>query len=94
MTIYLVAYDLNQERDGWQNDRAALLAHIKTTWSWAKLSESSYAIESAQDPHTILGTLRGFIDANDAIFVITLSKKWDGFGPKDVIDWLTAKLGF
>lgn len=93
MGTYIVAYDLNKERKGWDNDRANMLAHIKKTWNWALLSESSYAIEAPQSASAVYNTLRGFIDKNDNIYVITISRPWDGFGAKVVIDWLLSKIG-
>ena len=87
MSVLLITYDL--KRPG--QDYPDLLKYIKGH-AWARLSESSYAIETSLSPSAVLAQARKFIDANDTIFVITLTSPWDGFGPKDVIEWLQKRL--
>lgn len=94
MGTFVIAYDLNRERAGWENDRTRLLAHIKATYDWARLSESSYAIYTTQTATAVIMACRKFLDANDTLYVITLSRPWEGSGPKEVIAWLKAKLGY
>lgn len=94
MTVFLVAYDMNKERKGWDNDRDKLREAIKGYGTWAYLSESAYAIETDQTARQVFTALSKHIDENDTLLVITLTAKWDGRASKKVIDWLTKKLGY
>ena len=88
MPVYVVTYDLNKELK-----RPPIVAEIKKTPSWAKLSESSYAIdtvESVAQVHTRFGK---HLDSNDTFYVVSLSRPWTGAGPVDVNKWLATRLG-
>lgn len=87
MTVYLVTYDLNKE-----TTRPPVLEKVKSFPSWAKLSESSYAIDTAWTAQQVYEYFKPLIDANDRIYVITLRKPWMGFGLKDVNEWLDSHL--
>lgn len=93
MGVYVVAYDLNRERQGWQNDRDKLLAKLKTLGGWIMLSESSYAIDTQLGVSAVTAALQPFLDANDQLYVITLTRPWDGWGPQNRNSWLIQKLG-
>ena len=88
MAIYVVAYDLNKEEK-----RPNIVAEVKKNGNWARLSELSYAIDTAERPSQVMARFRKYLDDNDNLYVITLSSPWSGFGPKDVIAWLQARLG-
>lgn len=89
MPTYIVTYDLNKE-----TSRPNMAALIKKTYpDWAKLSESSYAINTTTEPVTIYNTLLAYLDSNDNLYVITLSRRWYGKGPTDVNNWLVRGLG-
>ena len=51
MSVLIVTYDLNREQTG--GDREGLLQYIKTH-SWARLSESSYAVATDKAPATVV----------------------------------------
>jgi hypothetical protein len=89
VSTLLVTYDLNKPG----KDYADLLKKIKS-YSWARLSESSYAISTSSDPQTVFNALKPFLDQNDNLYVITLKKPYTGFGPKDVNDWLESNLSY
>lgn len=86
MATYIVTYDLNKE-----TSRPNIVKEIKTT-SWAKLSESSYAIETTETPESVYNRLAGFIDDNDNLYIISLRRPYFGQGPKDVNEWLADNL--
>lgn len=89
MPAYIVTYDLNKEVR-----RPNMAALIKRTYpDWAKLSESSYAINTPADPVSIYNALKADLDSNDNLYVITLSRRWWGAGPTDVNNWLASKVG-
>ena len=91
MAVMLISYDLNKEKSG--GDREKLLEYIKSH-SWARLSESSYAISTTSDPSAVVAQARAFLDANDNIYVIQLKRPYWGWGPKDVNDWLESNLTY
>ncbi|RGP41674.1 hypothetical protein BPTFM16_01981 [Altererythrobacter insulae] len=86
MAVYLVTYDLNKE-----TTRPPIVKLIRETWNYARLSESSYAVE-ANSVDAVYDTLRPMIDDNDNLFVIPLRKPYRGWGAKEVHDWLASRL--
>lgn len=88
MPVRLITYDLNKE-----TKRPPIVKAIKDiSSSWAKLSESSYAISTSLTPKAVYDKLLSLIDSNDNLYVITLSSPYYGQGPKDVNEWLAANL--
>lgn len=86
MAVYIVTYDLNLEAS-----RPNILGSIKER-SWAKLSESSYAIETDETSEEVFIDLRRHLDGDDNIYIIPLRKPYSGFGPNAVNEWLDANL--
>jgi CRISPR/Cas system-associated endoribonuclease Cas2 len=89
MPTYIVTYDLNKEVN--RPNMAALIKKIYP--DWAKLSESSYAINTASDPASVYSSLTSLLDSNDNLYVITLTRRWYGKGPSDVNNWLVRSIG-
>jgi len=88
MAVRLISYDLNKE-----TKRPPIVKRIKETWpAWARLSESSYAVSTADTPKQIFDKLSDLIDSNDNLYVITLARPYYGQGPKDVNAWLESDL--
>lgn len=52
MAIYLVTYDLNNP-----GQRHSQILKAVKEYPWARLSESSYAIEATASPHQIFNSL-------------------------------------
>lgn len=89
MSTLLVTYDLNTPG----KDYADLLKKIKS-YSWARLSESSYAISTTSDTQAVFNALKPFLDQNDYLYVITLGGPFRGFGPTVVNGWLENNLSY
>ena len=89
MAVLLVTYDLN--RPG--KDYPDLLKTIKE-YSWSKISESSYAINTTKSPIDVFNQLKPFVDKNDNLYVINLKRPYTGFGPKEVNEWLEQNLPY
>lgn len=87
MAILLVTYDLNKPGQNYPD----LLPAIKA-YPFAMLSESSYAIETTKSPESVFKALSALLDANDTLFVLTLSSPYAGRGPELVVDWLGDRL--
>jgi CRISPR/Cas system-associated endoribonuclease Cas2 len=88
MAVLLVTYDLNKEAH-----RPKILEEIRKG-SWQKLSESSYVIETDENPEQVYVRLQRCIDSNDIIYVITLKRPYWGWGPEDVNEWLDARVTY
>ena len=66
MAALLITYHLNKE-----TKRPDIVGAIKYD-SWAKLSESSYAIATSKSSQVVYDGLKQFIDSNDQLYVINL----------------------
>lgn len=87
MSTLLITYDLNksgQDYDGFYN--------VIKKHAWAKLSESSYAIQTHETPNAVYNQLVPHMDKNDHVYVITLSAPYYGYGPEKVNEWLAGAL--
>jgi hypothetical protein len=89
MAILLVSYDLSKEFTS--RDYNALLNSIRSV-AWARISESSYAIDTDLHPESVYQKLKQYLDENDNLAVITLSQPIAGRVPQDVADWLNQRL--
>jgi CRISPR/Cas system-associated endoribonuclease Cas2 len=88
MAVRLITYDLNREIV-----RPNIVKKIKDSYAnWAKLSESSYAVATAESVEQVYNRLKPLLDSNDNLYVVNLTKPWTGFGPKDVNEWLERNL--
>lgn len=88
MATLLITYDLNHEVR-----RPPIVKAIKgVSGSWARLSESSYAVQTTMSPGAVHQRLRPMLDEDDTIFIIPLSKPYAGRGAREVIDWLDENL--
>ncbi len=87
MTVRLVTYDLRKPGQLYN-------AFYKTlhSYPYAKLSESSYAVETQETPQQVYDKLAPSIDKNDQIYIISLSRPLWYLGNVDVNKWLEARL--
>lgn len=83
MAVLLVTYDLNKE-----TVRPKIVAAIKKGGTWARLSESSYAVYTEETPTAVYQGLRKFLDANDNLLVINMTEPHDGQASAVVKEWL------
>ena len=89
MTTRIITYDLKKEPT--KHDYKGFYAYIEKH-SWARLSESSYAIKTDAAPDTIYNALKPHIDSNDWVLILTLTNPHAGQHSKEVIDWLATNL--
>jgi len=87
MAVLLVTYDLNKPGQDYSD-----FINAFKQYAWAKLSESSYAIETAKSPSTIYNELSPHMDKNDHVYIISLSNPYWGYGPEKVNEWLEKNL--
>lgn len=82
MAVYLVTYDLNKEKV-----RPPIVEKIRE-FSCARLSESSYAINTDLSADQVFEIFQEFVDKGDFLYVIALSAPCRGFGNEDVNAWM------
>jgi hypothetical protein len=87
MSTLLITYDLKKPGQ----DYSSFYDVIKK-YAWAKLSESSYAIQTYESPVAIYNQLAAHMDKNDQVYIVTLNAPWYGFGPEKVNEWLAKAL--
>lgn len=87
MAVLLVTYDLDKPGQNYDD-----FLKVVKSYAWARLSESSYAIETDESPSDIYKKLSGFIDKNDQAYIITLKSPHAGWGPTKINEWLQEKL--
>ena len=87
MAVLLVTYDLNKPGQNYSD-----FIDTFKQYPWAKLSESSYAIDTTKSPNSIYSELKPYIDKGDQVYIITLSKPLSYWGPKTVNAWLEERL--
>ena len=85
----IITYDLNKE-----TKRPPIVKEIKEIGTWAKLSESSYAVNTTLSVDQVFEKLKPMIDSNDNLYIITLKKPHSGYGPKEVNEWLDKNLTY
>ena len=84
MSVYIITYDLS--RPG--RNYSELYSRIKSYGSWAKITESSWAISTPSTAVSIRDHLTPALDANDKILVGALgSSAWKGLDD-EVSKWL------
>ncbi|MEL7833512.1 hypothetical protein [Fodinibius sp. Rm-B-1B1-1] len=85
----ILTYDLNKEKS---NDDYDGFYEVINSYGYAKLSESSYALNTNHSPTHIYQKLEPFIDDNDYVLVLTLSSPWAGRHTNEVLDWLNERI--
>ena len=72
--------------------RPNITGAIKKRYSWAKLSESSYAVSTDETPLAVYNYLKPNLDDNDQLYVINLRRPYYGQGSQEVNSWLDNNL--
>jgi hypothetical protein len=89
LPILLLTYDLNKEKS--KEDYEGFYKVIRQR-PWARLSESTYAIDTYTSPGHIFNQLQPFVDENDSVLIVTLSAPWTGRAPEAVVRWLRGRI--
>jgi CRISPR-associated endonuclease Cas2 len=92
MAVLLVTYDLNKE--GKSKVDYNKFYKLRNSYNYARLSESSYALQTDESPDTVFNKMRAVIDENDFIYIINLKRPYTGFGLEEVNNWLANYLPF
>ncbi|RWR28816.1 hypothetical protein D2T31_11935 [Sinirhodobacter populi] len=87
MASYLITYDLNREVR-----RPKIVDAIREFGTWAKLSESSYAIVTWKTADQVYDDFKQYLDNNDSFYVISLRQPLAGQGDAKVNEWLQNQI--
>jgi hypothetical protein len=89
MAVFLITYDLNQEA----NNRPNITGVLHDAFdSWARLSESSYAVSTSLGAETVYAVFKPLLDENDQLYVIGLRQPVEGQGGEEVNNWLASEV--
>ena len=84
MKVYLITFALPKE-----DVRTAVFEEIKKCKSWAKLTETSYALISDRTAHDLFdNSFLPLLAGGDQLYITELGADWRGRGAKEVIQWL------
>lgn len=84
MATYIVTYDLGEEQ------RAPVIEALQK-YAWARLTDTSYAIVSSENPEQIFWKLARLV-GKKPLFVITLQAPYFGQGSFEVQGWVEYSL--
>ncbi len=85
MATHIITYDLSAPGRNYDE----LYKRIKAYGDWAHITESSWAVKTADTAVAVRDNLWGAMDNNDKLLVAQLSGNaaWEGLGKK-IGDWL------
>jgi len=89
VAIFVVTYDLNKE-----SKRPDITGLLHKSFSYAQLSESSYAIDTTLTAEAVYKVFLPLLDGNDSLYVITLKRLYYGQGLAVVNEWLEKRLTY
>jgi hypothetical protein len=88
MAARLISYDLrNPENADYEG-----FARTLQTYDYVQLSETCYAVATDEYPKDIFAKLEPFIDEDDSLVVIVLSRFYMAHHDKAVLEWLEANV--
>lgn len=88
-TALLVTYDLHGKTAP-RSEMAKAIKELGLTHT--ELSESAYAIITLETPEDVYSKLEDLLGEKDRLYIITLSKPWQGWGDEKTDRWLNEKL--
>ena len=88
MAVLLITYDCDPS----EQDCEKILDFIKSSKTWAKLSEYSYAIQSEETPQEILQKLTPCLSDRSRLFVFNLTRPYAGIRGTAPMFWLEKML--
>ncbi len=92
MTVLLITYDLNREGENYKETDDKVLKIMHKNYENRKLSESSYAIATSDDPDVIYNKFKDVLDKDDAFYVIKLTKPKSGYLKTETKDWINKNI--
>ena len=87
MPILLITYKLTHAKMDYSD-----LTEDMQEFSYVKLTDTSWLIETKLSPEHVYDALRSFLYSNDSLYVFELKKKWKGRGQNEVVHWASKRL--
>lgn len=85
--IHSITYDLKQPGRNYDD----LYQAIKSYSSWAHPLESVWFVDTSSDPRSVCDHLKQYIDSNDILFVVRMSRSWASINlGDDLVNWLNS----
>nr|WP_298994837.1 hypothetical protein [uncultured Allomuricauda sp.] len=86
---FLIGYDLNKSGQ----DYETLIEQIKNLGNWWHCLDSTFIVKSLSTAASIRDHLKKFIDSNDELLIVGLTREgaWTGFS-EECSDWLRKNL--
>lgn len=88
MAVLLVIYEI---QDGQKRSRVANALKKRHRIS-VKLTESAFAIHTQLLPVRVFDEIKEYLDSDDLLYVIPLTRPYTGFGPRRTTRWLSDYL--
>ncbi len=94
MTVYVVTWNLNKERNNYDAARRAFIQHLERYDNTQDAGlESVRWISTASSVNQVTDDLRSKLDDNDRIFVTEVSRgNHQGWLSQRVWDWINARI--
>lgn len=86
--VYLITYDLRKPGQNYDD----LYTAIKSVGEWIHPLESTWLVNSQLDAKQIHEFICQYIDRNDNVLVIRVTRDYWGWLPKSCWEWLDARL--
>ena len=88
MSVYCVAYDLNQAGQNYN----ALYDELKKSPGWCHPLDSTWLISTGETAQQLSDRLRRHLDNNDTLLVIGVTKEYAGWLTQDTWDWMRTDI--
>ena len=88
MTVYSVSYDLNKQGQ----DYKGLIDSLQSFDGYCKVMKSYWFVCSNGSADEVYNILRQYIDENDRILVMEVSKNHRGWLDKSVCEWISKHI--
>ena len=89
MASYLVSIELEKP----ERTRFDIQDELKKLSSSVEITETCFAVESADSAESIYKRVKGLLGANDILYVMTLAPGWFGRGPAEANRSLKKNVG-
>lgn len=85
--VLLVTYDLNKPG----KDYSSLYKVLKSGGTWWHHLDSTWLIETSEQPVVWYNKISSHVDANDNILIIQVQKNYQGWLPEEAWKWIRER---
>lgn len=88
MAVFCVSYDLNKSGQNYEG----LIEELKKSSSWARPTASTWLVYTSEDASQLYNRLAPYLDKNDLILVIEVTRDHAGWLHQDIWNWINQYL--